>query len=172
MAYGVDDVVSTIKGQEDNGSCSVQDAIHAVIYTYALVMLERKKAGNSYKGLSRKDYQKHKQEGFPNYWVVSQLIGGWSQVNSILPHVPQGVVDQRRGKASKATPRDFYEALLTVGDHYGIPASKVTMRQFSEYRAGHPESGVLDWKTYAKCITGRQHWGEAKKKAMKVGDET
>lgn len=174
--YGISDVVeeSNYYATEGNRTrkktiLSLDDITHSVLYTYALVIKKRMRAGDPYRGLSRREYQDNKLDEFPNYWDIVRAVGSWSEVNKLLPYVSDEVKHSKRKRIVDATPRHLYSILEKIAGEENIPLDKVRIAMFDEYRRNHPEKNIPNWKTFAKASPrGVDNWRDVRRHAIET----
>lgn len=149
----------------DNYLLSPDDIVYYVLYTYALIMESRKSQGNFVQTMSRKEYQDNKPEGFPDYWVLSNAVGGWNNILKIIPiSVEEKIRRNRRG--DDASIEKFHHILTLVAIDNGVRPLNVSVQQFSRFKKDNPQLDIANWKVYARYISGEEKWSETKNIAI------
>ena len=152
------------KGIESN-ILTPHNIAYYVLYTYATLMRKRKSEGITVSTMSRQEYQDNKPEKFPDYWILSNVAGGWNNISGILP-INDSDRDTRNRRGDDASIEKFYHVLVLVAADKGVAPMDVSVKNFSDFKAKNPQLDIANWKVYAQYIIGEEKWSEAKSVAV------
>lgn len=140
---------------------TTEELVSALIHAYSAVMDKRREQGNTWTGLTRKEYQDNKRDEDPHYWDIERILGSWSDFTRLIPSNERSQIIPRDVNVVKS----FREAILSVSEENNKPPHEVSYRDFIRYQDRHPEKEIHDWRTYAK-ILGTSTWINTRHKVL------
>lgn len=139
------------RGQEE-----LSDSIVRNLYmAYARCKVEREKNGDTYKGFSRKDYNKYKTDDALSSSVLESTIAPWSTICSLIPGIDVGSRD--KFGSSAVSKKRMFKILRKIALSNDISPYNVSRRQFEKYRSESSDN-IPEWRSFTRRISNSNEW--------------
>ncbi len=164
---GTDNYIDPEKKYSDSYSDKTfLDVVDDICKVYKKVLNKRKENNDFYTGFTLQEYNSNKDENDVSYFYILKIFGSWKKVVELLPiqnyHYNKNSVDDSIQK--------LYDILKNISSNLEKDMSKITVKDFDNYRNDHNDENIPGWRTFSRKIAGNDKWKSCVKEVVKYAE--